>query len=180
MSTRLLEPISAHDTRTSAAHPLRHSIINLIRAIGELRASSFFGTPKSSLPPSTPVSSTDVSSPSPTPIQPAEEAQEGEASSKNGAHYLLTGLTLFATHEPCIMCSMALLHSRVKEVFYLIPMPKTGGCGGLTCVPRLEGVNHRYAIGAWKIGEGDGEENGEGVEEWARRYGIAVDDSCDA
>ncbi len=34
------------------------------------------------------------------------------------------------------MCSMAILHLRVKEVFYLIPMAKT-------CIPRLEGANHR-------------------------------------
>jgi len=45
---------------------------------------------------------------------------------------------------------MALLHSRVKEVIYLIPMEKTGGCGGTVCVPKLEGVNHRFNIGRWK------------------------------
>lgn len=53
------------------------------------------------------------------------------------------------------MCSMALLHSRVKEVFYLIPMKKTGGCGGLTCLPKLGGVNHRFRISQWKH-KGDG------------------------
>lgn len=53
------------------------------------------------------------------------------------------------------MCSMALLHSRVKEVFFLIPMERTGGCGGAVCVPRLEGVNHRFAIGRWKVGAGE-------------------------
>ena len=67
------------------------------------------------------------------------------------------------------MCSMALLHSRVKEVFYLIPMAKTGGCGGLACIPRLEGVNHRYSIAKWVDGEGGifGSE-------------IEIDDSIDA
>jgi tRNA-specific adenosine deaminase 3 len=52
------------------------------------------------------------------------------------------------------MCSMALLHSRVKEVFFLVPMGRTGGCGGAACVPKLEGVNHRFAIGRWKTGAG--------------------------
>lgn len=52
------------------------------------------------------------------------------------------------------MCSMALLHSRVKEVFFLVPMGRTGGCGGAACVPKLEGVNHRFAIGRWKAGAG--------------------------
>lgn len=47
------------------------------------------------------------------------------------------------------MCSMALLHSRVKEVIYLTPMPQTGGCGGVTCLPFLERVNHRFSISQW-------------------------------
>jgi tRNA-specific adenosine deaminase 3 len=57
---------------------------------------------------------------------------------------------MFVTHEPCIMCAMALLHSRVKEVIYLQPSPGTGGCGGSVCVPGLEAVNHRYDILRWK------------------------------
>jgi tRNA-specific adenosine deaminase 3 len=69
---------------------------------------------------------------------------------KNGQNYLLTSRVLFTTHEPCIMCSMALLHSRVKGIFYIYPMPQTGGCGGLACIPALKGVNHRYGIWRWK------------------------------
>ena len=69
---------------------------------------------------------------------------------RNGTNYLLTSLSLFTTHEPCVMCSMALIHSRVKEVFYLHPMPQTGGCGGLACLPTLKGVNHRFGICQWR------------------------------
>lgn len=71
---------------------------------------------------------------------------------KNGTNYLLTDLTFFITHEPCIMCSMALLHSRVKEVIYLYPMSQTGGCGGSVCLPTLKGVNHRFSICQWRSG----------------------------
>ena len=159
------QDISAHDTRKSASHPLRHSIINLVRAVGELRAASSSSATTSAAPSLSP----------PPPLTPpphpstASDSQSSEA--RNGAHYLLTSLTLFTTHEPCIMCSMALLHSRVKEVFYLIPMAKTGGCGSVTCVPRLEGVNHRYAVHVWKPGR---------AADWAEASGLGVDEACDA
>ena len=109
----------AGDTRTSKRHPLRHSILNLTREVGE---TSF--------------------------NQPEDSVSEGTR--QNGLNYLLTSRILFTTHEPCIMCSMALLHSRVAKVVYLIPMDKTGGCGGTACRPRLEGVNHRFGILRWK------------------------------
>ncbi|TFK87625.1 hypothetical protein K466DRAFT_662878 [Polyporus arcularius HHB13444] len=187
----MFDPISAHDTRKSASHPLRQSIINLVRAVGKLRASSTSSATPSAATPVSPLSQLtaviDVPSSSldhvsaalselyihvVTPHPPSEPQPGGEV--KNDAHYLLTSLALFTTHEPCIMCSMALLHSRVKEVFYLIPMTKTGGCGSLTCVPRLEGVNHRYTVNVWKhAGAWD-------TSEWVKESGLAVEEACDA
>ncbi|WVQ97140.1 hypothetical protein IAU59_004250 [Kwoniella sp. CBS 9459] len=46
---------------------------------------------------------------------------------RNGADYLLTSLTMFISHEPCVMCCMALLHSRVREVFYVFSRRNGGG-----------------------------------------------------
>ncbi|KAI0771165.1 hypothetical protein BD413DRAFT_551498 [Trametes elegans] len=188
VATQVFEPLSARDSRQSAAHPLRHCIINLVRAVGEQRASSSSARPKSPLPQPTPM--IDVPSPSPesataTPLaadqvsaalssgRPQTPSGPSCSEVRNGAHYLLTSLTLFTTHEPCVMCSMALLHSRVKEVFYLFPMGKTGGCGSITCVPRLEGVNHRYAVNRWKL-------DGAKVEQWKEKSGLAIDEAYDA
>ncbi|KAK7048268.1 histone-lysine methyltransferase Set7, partial [Favolaschia claudopus] len=134
----------AHDTRKTAAHPLRHAVMNIIRTIGDHRARSGVEVIDSG---------------------PADEVDDG--SPRNGTNYLLTSQILFTTHEPCIMCSMALLHSRVKEIVYLLPMDKTGGCGGSISVPGLPGVNHRFSICRWKGGT-------------LRESGLLLDASVDA
>jgi tRNA-specific adenosine deaminase 3 len=136
----LSRSFTAKDTRISTGHPLRHAAMNLIRNVADWRAKT---SPADLLP--------DPSKPATSPSNGSLEISD---TSSNGANYLLTGLTLFITHEPCIMCSMALLHSRVKEVFYIVPMPQTGGCGGSACLPALKGVNHRYSIAQWRSREG--------------------------
>ncbi|TFY83788.1 hypothetical protein EWM64_g213 [Hericium alpestre] len=133
-------PFISHDTRTTARHPLRHSALNVIRQIADHRSTT------SSRPSRAVSPSADLPTP---PISLSGADTPRAETPRNGQGYLLTGLTLFTTHEPCIMCAMALLHSRVKEVVYLVPMDKTGGCGGAACVPRLEGVNHRFTIERW-------------------------------
>jgi len=59
--------------------------------------------------------------------------------------YLCTGYDVYMTHEPCIMCCMALLHSRAKSVFFI--QPSHGG--GLVSAVRLHAlpaINHRFQV----------------------------------
>lgn len=97
----------------------------------------------------------------------AEHRLETPHNAANGQDYLLTGLSLFLSHEPCVYCAMALIHSRVQTVYFLWPSPHAGGfCGahagpdgraacignedgGPYAIHEQSGLNHRYDVWRW-------------------------------
>ena len=58
-------------------------------------------------------------------------------------NYRLTGATLYATIEPCVMCCGAALHARVARVVYGAPDPKFGGVESRYRLLDAAGLNHR-------------------------------------
>merc|ERR1712203_484209 len=59
--------------------------------------------------------------------------------------YLCTGYTVYLAKEPCHMCAMGLLHSRVARVVFRRP----SRVGALVTIDRLqerEGINHRFQV----------------------------------
>lgn len=75
-------------------------------------------------------------------LAPAEANGEGE---DQDLPYVCTGLDVYMTREPCLMCAMALLHSRVRRVFYGAASPDgaLGSCFRLHARPDL---NHRFQV----------------------------------
>lgn len=64
--------------------------------------------------------------------------------------YLCTGLDVYCYREPCIMCAMAMVHSRVGRLFYIERNPKFGGIESQKQVHSNPSLNHRYR--AFRLG----------------------------
>jgi len=59
-------------------------------------------------------------------------------------NYLCTGYHLYITREPCVMCAMAVLHSRFARAFFGAPNPQMGGLGGHTKLHTNPLLNHHF------------------------------------
>ena len=61
-------------------------------------------------------------------------------------NYRLPECELVVTLEPCAMCSMALLHARLRRVVFGAADPKTGAAGSLLNLFAEPRLNHHTAI----------------------------------
>ncbi|KAJ2467015.1 tRNA-specific adenosine deaminase subunit tad3 [Coemansia sp. RSA 2322] len=64
------------------------------------------------------------------------------------AGYLCEGLDVFSTKEPCAMCAMALVHSRIGRLFYIKTQEDTSSNGGgisRYSMHSLKALNHHFA-----------------------------------
>lgn len=63
--------------------------------------------------------------------------------STNLGRWRLTDATVYTTLEPCLMCSGALLHARIKSLFYGVADPKFGAIESLFKLANDPRLNHR-------------------------------------
>ena len=56
----------------------------------------------------------------------------------------LNDCTMYVTLEPCLMCSGAIIQTRIKRVVYGALDPKGGAIESIMKVNEIKGINHRF------------------------------------
>ncbi|KAK9915481.1 hypothetical protein WJX75_009821 [Coccomyxa subellipsoidea] len=60
--------------------------------------------------------------------------------------YLCTSYDCYTVREPCAMCAMALVHSRVRRVIFCVPDEAHGALGGSFRLHGQRSLNHHYQV----------------------------------
>ncbi|XP_038626993.1 probable inactive tRNA-specific adenosine deaminase-like protein 3 [Tachyglossus aculeatus] len=130
-----------HDC-SNASNPLLHATMVCIDLIAQRQgrgAYSFNAYPACTISPSG-----DRAIP-----LPAKSIQPGVVrkyeSRQDGLPYICTGYDLYVTSEPCVMCAMALVHSRIQRVFYGASSPD-GALGTRYKIHSKEDLNHHFEV----------------------------------
>jgi tRNA(adenine34) deaminase len=85
-----------------------------------------------------PISSTD-------PTAHAEIMAMRDAGKTLG-NYRLADCDLYVTLEPCVMCSGAIMHARIRRVIFGARDPKTGACGSAIDLFAQPHLNHHAEV----------------------------------
>ena len=68
------------------------------------------------------------------------------AAARQLANYRLTGMTLYCTLEPCVMCAGAIVHARIGRLVFGAHDPKAGAAGSIYNVVNDARLNHQPEI----------------------------------
>ncbi|HVG02407.1 MAG TPA: tRNA adenosine(34) deaminase TadA [Nitrospira sp.] len=69
--------------------------------------------------------------------------QEGARQTKS---WRLSGMTLYVTLEPCVMCIGAIILARIPRLVFGALDPKGGACGSIMNIPLEPRLNHRVEV----------------------------------
>jgi tRNA(adenine34) deaminase len=68
------------------------------------------------------------------------------AAANHIGNWRLSECSIYVTLEPCIMCTGALLASRIKELYFSIFDPKFGACGSVYNLAEDGKTNHKINV----------------------------------
>lgn len=71
--------------------------------------------------------------------------------------YLCTGYDVYVDREPCVMCAMALVHSRARRVVFATLNPTDGALASAHQLHTIKSLNHHYRVFHLRL-EGDAAE----------------------
>lgn len=112
----------ANDCRNCSSNPLHHAVMVAIDLVSHSQGGGVY-----------PLNLSD---------RRTFSTDNGRSSTQD---YLCTGLDCYVTREPCVMCSMALLHSRIRRVCYGCPN-KDGGLGSKFKIHLEPKLNHHFEV----------------------------------
>lgn len=78
----------------------------------------------------------------------ALQEKSREVSKESQRNYLCQDLLVYTTHEPCAMCAMALVHSRIKRLVYINP-EKGGAIESSLYIGDRRDLNWTFDIWRW-------------------------------
>jgi tRNA(adenine34) deaminase len=68
-------------------------------------------------------------------------------------NYRLADCDLYVTLEPCVMCSGAIMHARIRRVVYGARDPKTGACGSAIDLFAQTQLNHHAEVSSGMLAD---------------------------
>lgn len=81
---------------------------------------------------------------------PSVKFYHKDLDTKNGTEkdgpYLCTGYYVYMLREPCVMCSMALVHARALRVFFCIDNPERGALKSNVKLQTISSLNHHFEV----------------------------------
>ncbi|GAB4290428.1 MAG: tRNA adenosine(34) deaminase TadA [Ignavibacteriaceae bacterium] len=68
------------------------------------------------------------------------------AASGHLSSWRLNECDIFVTLEPCVMCTGAIIHSRIRSLYFAAFDPKFGACGSVYNIAEENKLNHRVKV----------------------------------